>query len=85
MPIRRTHNKYCISEGVEKSLCDKVNKEMDRPSTIFPGCPHREFNHQKRDCFKIAQKFPKRVRQDVIKACFLHIKLDKKNSFCQRK
>jgi len=43
--------------GLPEEICEVVNKEMDAPSQLLPGCNHRKLRHQLSDCESIAQTF----------------------------
>jgi hypothetical protein len=72
--------------GLPEEICEVVNKEMDAPSQLIPGCNHRKLRHQLSDCESIAQTFKykmlakgkseseaSRISDQARLACMLHI------------
>jgi len=93
MPRRETHNRVCVSEGIEKDICDRVNRWMDEPSQLNPGCSHRESRHSREDCEQLAQDLYREYStlgsqvavqkaEQAYKACQLHREEDKKAESC---
>jgi len=85
-----------VKIGISKDTCEFVNRWMDEPAKRYPGCTHRKYRHSDFDCLTlgIAEGIKEARRtgsilkgvkkmSEVIKACKLHIELDKKEGKCK--
>lgn len=62
-----------------------IHKVIDAPSSIFPGCGHREFNHSFKEIRDISKKIAKRdtsLEKELLAEGKRHLKDDKKESKC---
>jgi hypothetical protein len=84
MPRFKDHVKNCEKLGVDKWICDEVNRYMDEPSQRVLGCAHRKYRHELKDCLFIAKTLANgKSREEAQKAyyqsflaCLKHIEDD---------
>lgn len=81
MALRPIHNRVAkIVTGYNDRLIDRVNKEVDAPSQVLPGMPHREFYHSydpfRADSIKIHKGDARAMLLQ-----WIHIKVDTDPSF----
>jgi len=70
------HIQNCMKAGIDKQVCEKINKWMDEPSSWIPGCRHRQYRHSLEDCTSIANQFHDHLKEQAILACKIHIRDD---------
>jgi len=85
MPDFRTHLNVCKKQGYPDGACISVNKWMDAPASMYPGCQHRNFRHSKKDCDYLANQALRRTgdfkkAKEMRDICNLHRLVDKKYS-----
>lgn len=81
------HNKVCKEQGYDANICASVNRWMDEPSSLFPGCQHRNFRHSKNDCDFLANNIFLKTKdidkaEKIRKICMLHRIVDRKSDGC---
>ena len=87
MPNNAEHNRICEARGFDSNRCKEINKWMDAPSSEYPGCPHRNFRHSKKDCDFVAKEILATTNNvdisiEAEQICMLHRKIDRESDGC---
>lgn len=87
MPNNSEHNKICVRQRYDKKMCDSVNRWMDAPASLYPGCQHRNFRHNRKDCDSLANETLRRTgniekAKEAREICMLHRIVDRKTDGC---